>query len=204
MGLADHKHFLPVTRELVRGPQEPAPYLFSRLGIPKAMGYKVLRFYTFHGAVHTTRTGMQVDPREVVRLAGALRMDRAVPDRTLTRAADPVRLGEALDEQGIPYALGFQAAANRIGYFEPGPALDLYVPRDRQDMVHDLIVSHRTAGETRLHYESLDRLDIVEDADGVRITSPIQTLLDLATGSHGSAHLAFLMDVARIGGTAGG
>jgi hypothetical protein len=199
MGLADHRFFLPITRELVRGSKEPAPDLFRRLGIPKATGYKVLRFYTFHGAATTTRSAIVADAQEVIRLAGALRMDRAVPDHTLTHSMGPEALAAALAKNDVPYALGFQTAANRIGYFEPSPAVDLYVAREHQETVRDLVAGHKNAGETRLHYEPMERLEVMDDGDGVRITSPIQTILDLATASHGSAHQAFLMDVVRIG-----
>lgn len=200
MALADHRGFLPLTRALVRRSTLPdAPTLFRELGLPKPTGYRILRFYTYHGAVTNEGGGMRADRREVVRLAGALRLDQAIPDRTIPHGIPAPELSRHLALKAVPHAFAFETAANRIGYFEPSPATSVYVDRRHFRMIRDFVVAHHKPGETRLHDGPLDRIETMEDVGGLPITTPAQTLLDLATSAKGSAHLDYLEQVTGVG-----
>lgn len=204
MALVSSKHFLGTTRALLRRDRPERPLdLFRRANIPKTPGYQTLRFYEVHGAVRTAR-GIETDPRRILTLQGGLRAERAIPDRSVPRGPPLERAARLLDEHGIAYAIGFQTAANLHAYFEPAGAHTLYVDR-RGGSAHasglmaqvETIFSHDAIHSAPQPYEvyldDLARLDIQEDHRG-RLTSPLQTLLDLCVHSRTAAHREFLFD----------
>lgn len=198
MSLADNRRFLAVTRGLLRSDgKEPATAMLARLGVPTATGYRIFRFYAHHGALRSSRAGMEVDHRKIVTLAGGLRADRAVPDRELTKCPPLAAAARVLGDKGIAFVAAFRTAANRIGYFEPAETMSLYVGRPEQRELARLLTVPGQSGRCHLHHEDLSRLEAVRDADGIPITSPMQTLLDLAADPLGGAHRSFLEELLR-------
>lgn len=224
MGLAASRYFLSVTRELLRlqDTERPAD-LFKRSGVPRSPGYRVISFYEKHNALQNAPTGLAVDIRKVISLAGGLRADRAVPDRVLVKGPPLHRAAAILHELKVPFALGFQSAANVHAYFEPSNVSQVYIqqpggPRgparteltvtgqvmfpDRLDYVAGLAAtllgdSLSTRSQVyELFIDDLGPLDCVADRN-FPVTSALQTVLDLATHARTAAHLEFMLDFLR-------
>jgi hypothetical protein len=203
MALVANRHFLSTTRALLRRDRPVRPLdLFQESGIPKTQGYRVLRFYEVHGAVRKTRT-LEVDARRILSLQGGLRADRTVPDRTLQEGPPLETACSLLDANGIPYAVGFQTAANLHAYFEPAGAHTIYIGRTGKTpttrlltQVEETLMGH-DATSPRDTYEffldDLERLEVQTDHRG-HLTSPLQTLLDLYLHGRMAAHREFLLD----------
>lgn len=204
MGLAANRYFLPLTRALLveRDVENPLD-LFRRAGIPKSPGYRALEFYVQHGAVRVHR-GVHVDPRRVVALQGGLRADQAVPDRLCPSGPELANALEVLNRTNAHAAAGFQTAANLQAYYEPSGVHTLYIQRPanramqaaRLAEISDLLSAHPDASDTNryeLHIESFDRIDVQDGPQGP-MTSPVQTLLDLALHARTAAHKDFLFD----------
>lgn len=211
--MADSRHFLPVTRRLVAGPpDERALDLFRRARVPKSPGYRVLKFYEAHGAVQTRRGRLERDPRRILTLQGGLRADRALPERAVGKGLPPLDASSTLDALGVRHAFGFQTAANLQAYFEPAGAHAIYLHGDSMtaarlttEVSKALTTSRRATQQDPydLYVDDLDRLDVVPGPKGP-MTSPVQTLLDLAIHSRTAAHREFLFDLLQKQGVVRG
>jgi hypothetical protein len=204
MGLAAGQYFLPVTRALLTAASDvPVLDVFRHLGVPKSPGYRILAFYEAHNAVQNAPGHLAVDVRRVVTLAGGLRADRAVPDRTLA-AGPPLEVALRLvRDAGVPHALGFQSAANEHAYFEPAGVHQWYVDRQRRasdpsalpDVAARLAEHPQASPRNRYEFflDDLARLDVQDRSGRPAATSPVQTLLDLAVHARTAAHLEFML-----------
>lgn len=227
MGLAASRFFLPVTRELLRlQPGERPTDLFDRLSVPKSPGYRIITFYETHNALQPPPTGMVADARKILSLAGGLRADRAVPDRSFVKGP-PLEQGLAiLENLGVPFALAFQSAANQQAYFEPSNVHQLYIqtPRGREKLnsmgqrifpaqLHTLpLIAAALMGAPsasrnhryELFADDLQPLDVRAHESQPPTTGPLQTLLDLATSARTAAHLEFMLEFLRKQGAVHG
>lgn len=203
MALAADRHFLTATRALLRQDRPDRPLdLFRQNGIPKSQGYRILRFYEYHGAVRTSRS-IETDPRRILTLQGGLRAERAIPDRNHSRGPPLELARELLEENAIPYAIGLQTAANLHAYFEPAGAHTIYVGRPKTttattflSQVEQVLATDGPSSSAQpyeLYLDDLDRLD-VQDGPRGSMTSPLQTLLDLCLHGRTAAHRGFLFD----------
>jgi hypothetical protein len=203
MGLASSQYFLPVTRALLTGRTVESPHdLFRRTGIPKSPGYRIVRFYEYHGALRTTR-GLAADTRSILRLQGGIRAERALPDRNFVQGPPPEIAMELLRSMDADAAIGFQTAANRHAYFEPTGAHQLYVQRPAKitaaanltGKILNAFTQHPSASRSdayEIYVDDLGRLDIRQER-GQPMTSPVQTLLDLCLHHRAAAHKEFLL-----------
>lgn len=212
MALASSRFFLPVSRELLQPlPGERAGDLFERIGVPKSPGYRVVSFYEAHAAVSSQPSGLKSDGRQVLRLAGGLRADRALPDRAIIKGPSLKQALQTLNDVGVRYCLGFQSAANQISYFEPSGHHAIYLSAkanaETQAMKADKIAMGEIVNAFTQHPEAsrehrydffiddLQRLDVRRDQDGTPHTSHTQTLFDLATHARMAASFEFLYEL---------
>lgn len=207
MGLASNRYFLAVTRELLTGRQAESPHeLFRRAGVPKTPGYRVIRFYEYHGVMRTER-GIEADARSILTLQGGLRAERALPDRDFIKGPPLDVALEVLRGLDVEAAIGFQTAANRHAYFEPSGAHQLYIQRPEKvtdaakltGQILNAFTQHPRASHSdayELYVDDLARLDVRQER-GQPITSPVQTLLDLCLHNRTAAHKEFLLDQLR-------
>lgn len=205
MSLVESRYLLPLTRALVTLQAPDSAYrLLQRLKIPKTPGYLVLQFYETHNAIRT-EGGLEADTRRVVLMQGGLRAERAVPDKILRKGPPLEQAIRLLDDLGIEYALGFQTAANKHAFFEPSGAHAIYIqqpdqPKQASELkmrIDQAFQKHNKASEKQnyeLLIDHLDRLDVRKNKE-FNLTSPVQTLLDLAVHTRTSAHREFLFDM---------
>ncbi|MBW3583343.1 MAG: hypothetical protein KY455_09625 [Euryarchaeota archaeon] len=206
MGLADSRSFLVLTRALMTQEGRDRPlHIFHRLGVPKSPGYRILRFYETHDSVRTVQGRLEADPRRVLGLQGGLRADRAVADATVEEGPPLPDALEIIQGLSSRYAIGMQTAANVQAYFEPSGAHNIYLEKNTgtrktgssyQDLAERLR-DHPAASRSdryEFYLDDLDRLDIRPGPIG-SMTSPVQTLLDLALHHRTAAHKEFLFDM---------
>lgn len=123
--------------------------------------------------------------------AGNLRPERARPIE-----GEPSEIHTLLEEVGVPHAFGMFTAANRWAFYEPHLDVHLYVSRSDRGSVRDALnpVSPGGSdggGHLQVFHESLDGL-ATQDREGLPVTTPFQTILDLRAHPEGGAHADFL------------
>ncbi len=123
--------------------------------------------------------------------AGNLRPERARPIE-----AEPSKIHALLEEAGVPHAFGMVTAANRWAFYEPHRDVQLYVSRSDRSSVRDALEPlspDRSQGGGRLQvfHESLDGV-ATQDREGLPVTTPFQTVVDLRAHPAGGAHADFL------------
>lgn len=200
MSLADSAYFLPLVEVLLTAKDEDAARAQTDdLGMPRATSFRLLRFLRFHRAL--APHGLSVaDKRKLVMLAAGLRADKAVPTFVVPRIQGPAQVSGALERDGIAHALGFAAAANAIGYFEPSGVVSVYVPPSERRRA--IAALRRIPGPERghLYVDEAAVATSVRVAPHLRVTSNARTLIDLHSDPNGGAHAVFLEDVFRAQG----
>ena len=193
-----------IMMELLQSPEAPcsARALAARTGLSPAVANDVLRFLRFHGAIASSGA-KAVRWRRLAGLASQLRLADIVPSRIVKADVGAEEAYHRLRQHGIPAVLCFTTAANRWAYFEPDPAVHITVPM-RKAASGVLALQEgdgsRTKGalEIHLYEDDLESLD-TEDLGGLRLTSRLQTWLDLQQFPHAGAHAAFFEQiVARL------
>lgn len=201
MSLADSSDFLRIVERLILAkPGETPATIQAGLGLKRANFYRVLKFFKFHGAASYGRAELVVNKRKALSLAAGLRADRAVPNTIIDHGPTIDQAVTILQSERVPFALAFQSAANNHGYFEPTGATSLYVETDLRRHAVD-VLNERGDRPIHLHAERLERVPTEALPDGSRITTLVQTLLDLLSTPGAGAHAAFLQEVLVRRGT---
>lgn len=140
--------------------------------------------------------GLEVDRRRLLSTLTAYRVANLRPERPARIQGDVEEVHERLDAQGLPHTFGMFTAANRWAFFEPHRDVHLYVDRGHRREVMAALDDLRASGpgasgELQMYVENLDALSS-QDRQGLPVTSPLQTTIDLRAHPEGGAHADFL------------
>lgn len=153
-------------------------------------------YLEFFHALRNTPEGLQVDQRQLLSTLTSYRVANLRPEKPVTLYGDTDAVHERLVDAEIPHSFAMFSAANQWAFFERHRHVHVYVGRGtRREVLEatDGLLDERSgpAGQLQLYTENLDTLS-TQDREGIPVTSPLQTTIDLRAHPEGGAHAEFL------------
>ncbi len=166
-------------------------------GVSQRAASDTMRFLEFHGGLSSRR---EIRWRRTAEILGMLRLAAMNPARSVSTALDGPAACAALQEAGIEAALGFTSAANAWAFFEPHRDLQVFISRGLASraaaVLNDAALHGAPDHEVTLFVTDLNATSITTLKE-TRITSRLQTWIDLAHFPRAGAHEAFFRKIIR-------
>lgn len=152
---------------------------------------------TFFRALTPDEHGFRIDKDRLLRVLTAWRMADLRPSRPFYSKYSVDEIGERLLGKNIQYTFGFFTAANRYAFYEPRQDVQIYIAPGSVTAVRNVL-----AGEKQTDHRMM-RVQLFEEPlrqigshrrDGVIVTTPLQTVIDLRAHPEGGAHAGFLAE----------
>lgn len=185
--------FLELVTELARRPEWPnRASLAQALDVGQGSVTPWLNWLLFHRAVTEERT-LRVDRGRLLVAASQVRAASIRPEIPFATNLGEDEIHARLDEARIDHLLGFFTAANRWSFYEPRFDHHVYLARGNMRRVRELLATDvaRARGSVQIYSEDPNSL-LRQTRQGVPVTTPLQTVLDLRAHPEGGAHANFL------------
>lgn len=155
-----------------------------------------LNYLEFFRVTREREGVLEVSHDRLLETLAAYRTGNLRPQRPRPIEAEPAEINEILEESGIPHAFGMFTAANRWAFYEPHRDIQLYLSRSDWSTAREALsplsrTSREAGGQLQVFHETLEGL-ATQDREGLPVTTPFQTVIDLRAHPEGGAHADFL------------
>lgn len=174
----------------------------NRAEIAKALGVHQqtvtpwLNYLEFYRAIQPGAEGISVSQDRLLSTIANYRAGQLRPHRPIPVAGSVEEIHDRLQEDGIPHAFCMFSAANRWAFFEPQRDVQLYIARSRRGDLKASLSDLRSDGDgpeakLRAFMENPEKI-ATQPREGIPVTRPFQTVVDLRAHPEGGAHADFL------------
>lgn len=155
-----------------------------------------LNYLEFFRAIRERGSGLEVSESRLLSVLANYRAGNLRPERPVPIAGDAGEVHALLEDAAVPHAFAMFSAANRWAFYEPQRDVQLYLPRGEVSKLREALeplepTRSATGSELGVFVEALGGIAI-EERDGLPVTSPFQTVVDLRAHPTGGAHADFL------------
>lgn len=155
-----------------------------------------LNYLEFFRVTRERGDGIEVSEDRLLGTIAAYRTGNLRPERPSPITGDPEELRDRLEAADVPHAFAMFTAANRWAFYEPHNDIHLYISRRDRTKVREAIDSLQPSsgqgrGQLQVFHESIDGL-ATQQREGLKVTTPFQTVVDLRAHPQGGAHADFL------------
>lgn len=155
-----------------------------------------VRTLNFHRAISVRREGLMVDRDRLIRIYTSFRVATLRPVKPFGTPLDVESAKHQLDGANIDHIFALFTAANRYAFFEPRNEIQIYVKPGSLTSLRQAIATDKPGRGDLLVQAFEEPLEGIAQTsrNGLAVTTPLQTVVDLRAHPEGGAHAEFLSE----------
>lgn len=158
-----------------------------------------LNYLEFYRVLRVRDSTITVSEDRLLSALASYRAGNLRPERPKPIQGDAEEIHARLDSAEVPHAFGMFTAANEWAFYEPHRHVQVYVAGSDRTRMREALEPMRpqarqtrqTGSELQVFHEALEGV-ATQEREGLPVTTPFQTVVDLRAHPEGGAHADFL------------